>query len=534
MDKMFEVDMPKNQSSIIKVIGVGGGGSNAVTHMYNQGIQGVDFIICNTDAQALKSSAVPVKIQLGNKGLGAGSIPAVGKESALENLDDIKKVLGTETKMVFITAGMGGGTGTGAAPVIAEAARDMDILTVGIVTIPFLFEGRKRRMQAESGIQELRKYVDSLLIISNDKLREVHGDLKLTEAFHQADDILTVAARGIAELITVVGHINVDFEDVRTVMKNSGTAIMGSATAEGDKRAVKAIREALESPLLNDSNIKGADNILLYIASGSEEITMDEVTDITDYIQNEAGSDAEIIWGNGIDESLGDRISVTLIATGFDPERVRDEYKPGTRVVIPLQGAPEEKEQKAEEIKINHEHKEEEHAVAASAISEITLITRISGEDREQEKKGGIFMKSKEQEEGDKSGHEDLPRYTNESHAGSERFLFRDSSGGKDSEKGPDLKRNNDPEQMDDDEKTEIEKKSQERIKKLKDLSIKLKSPKDLAEYENVPAYIRRNVPLNDVKHSSESEISRFSLGEGEDSKTELRSENPYIHDTVD
>ena len=309
---MLKFDLPKNQSSIIKVIGIGGGGSNAVNHMFEQGIQGVDFIICNTDNQALEASSIPTKIQLGQRGLGAGSIPDVGRESAMENIADIQQLLEKNTKMLFITAGMGGGTGTGAAPVIAKAAQDMGILTVGIVTIPFSFEGRKRKIQADAGIQELRQHVDSLLIICNDKLREVHGDLKLSEAFEKADSILSVAAKGIAEIITVTGYINVDFEDVKTVMQNSGTAIMGSAIAEGENRATKAVEEAMSSPLLNNNQIKGSNNILLYLASGAEELTMDEVTEITDFIQDAAGSNAEIIWGNGIDESLGNNISITL------------------------------------------------------------------------------------------------------------------------------------------------------------------------------------------------------------------------------
>ena len=329
---MLKFDSPKNQSSIIKVLGVGGGGSNAVSHMFNQGIQGVDFFICNTDAQAMEASPVPSKIQLGSKGLGAGSLPSVGKESAIENIEDIKQILEKNTKMLFITAGMGGGTGTGAAPVIAETARNMGILTVGIVTIPFLFEGRKRKLQAEAGIEELRRNVDTLLVISNDKLREVHGDLKLSEAFQKADNILTIAAKGIAEIITVTGYINVDFEDVKTVMKDSGTAIMGSAVAEGEDRALKAVEEALSSPLLNDNRIKGADNILLYIASGEEEeIRMSEVTEITDYIQKEAGQSAEIIWGNGKDSSLGKKISITLVATGFSADRDPGIVKPITK-----------------------------------------------------------------------------------------------------------------------------------------------------------------------------------------------------------
>lgn len=321
MTDMIQFDLPKSQSSIIKVIGVGGGGSNAVNHMFKQGIEGVDFIVCNTDEQALDISPVPVKVQIGaslTEGRGAGSIPAVGKNAAIENIDQLKSLLENNTRMLFITAGMGGGTGTGAAPVIAATAKEMGILTVAIVTIPFAFEGRKRKLQAEEGIRELRKNVDTLLVICNDKLRELYGNLCLSEAFSKADNILTTAAKGIAEIITVPGYINVDFEDVKTVMKNSGVAIMGSGFAEGENRAIHAVEMALSSPLLNDNQIKGASNILLYIASGKEEIRMDEVSEITEYIQNESGSTAEIIWGNGTDEALGNLIGVTLIATGFD------------------------------------------------------------------------------------------------------------------------------------------------------------------------------------------------------------------------
>ena len=313
-------DLPKDQSSIIKVIGVGGGGSNAVNHMYNQGITGVDFIICNTDQQALDLSPIPNKIQLGatlTEGRGAGSNPEVGKNSAIENVDELKELFATNTQMVFITAGMGGGTGTGAAPIIAQTAREMGILTVGIVTIPFSFEGRRRKLQADEGLESLRNNVDTLLIICNDKLREMYGNLKMSEAFSKADDILTVAAKGIAEIITVAGYINVDFEDVKTVMKDGGTAIMGSASAEGTDRAITAVTKAMASPLLNDNEIKGAKYILLNITSGEDEISMDEIDSITEYIQEEAGNTADIIWGNGIDESLGNKVSVTIVATGF-------------------------------------------------------------------------------------------------------------------------------------------------------------------------------------------------------------------------
>jgi len=326
MPDMLKFDLPKNPSNIIKVIGVGGGGSNAVTHMYNQGIKGVDFFICNTDAQAMESSPVPTKIQLGTSltsGLGAGAVPSVGRNAALEDADYIRQVLSDGTKMLFITAGLGGGTGTGAAPVIAEISKELGILTVGIVTLPFAFEGRKRKLHADDGIKQLKATVDALLIISNDKLRELYGNLRLSEAFGQADNILTSAARGIAEIITVTGYINVDFEDVKTVMKDSGVAIMGTGIASGSNRAQQAVEEAISSPLLNNNDIEGANNLLLYLASGSEEITMDEVTEITDYIQEKTKSSTEVIWGNGFDESLGDKISVTIIATGFDDEHRR-------------------------------------------------------------------------------------------------------------------------------------------------------------------------------------------------------------------
>ena len=312
----MEFDLIKDKGSIIKVIGVGGGGSNAVNHMYRQGIKGVEFVVCNTDAQALEMSPVPTKIQLGSsltEGRGAGSIPEVGRNAAIENIEDIRRLLLENTRMVFITAGMGGGTGTGAAPIIAQTAKEMGILTVGIVTIPFEFEGKKRKQQADEGIEALRNSVDTILIIRNQKLREMFGNLNLSDAFSHADNILTTAAKGIAEIITVTGYINVDFEDVKTAVQNSGVAIMGSAIAEGEHRAIKAVEEALDSPLLNDDNIKGARYILMNVASGSKEVTMDEIGDITDFIQEQAGLTADIIWGNCHDETLGEKILVTII-----------------------------------------------------------------------------------------------------------------------------------------------------------------------------------------------------------------------------
>ena len=317
-------DMPKNQSNVIKVIGVGGGGSNAVNHMLTLGINGVDFVICNTDAQALENSQVPSKIQLGmslTEGLGAGANPEVGQQSALESESEIKKMLGSNTKMVFINAGMGGGTGTGAAPVIAKFAKEMDLLTIGIVTIPFIFEGRTRNEQAQKGIEELRKHVDSLVVINNNKLREVYGNLGFKAGFSKADEVLATASRGIAEVITHHYTQNIDLRDAKTVLANSGTAIMGSAKASGANRAEEAISRALDSPLLNDNKIEGAQNVLLLIVSGNDEITIDEIGEINDYIQAEAKTSVNIIMGVGDDETLGDAISVTVVATGFHKDQ---------------------------------------------------------------------------------------------------------------------------------------------------------------------------------------------------------------------
>ena len=317
-------DLPKNQSNVIKVIGVGGGGSNAINHMFKQGIKGVDFIVCNTDSQALQNSPVPNKIQLGvnlTEGLGAGANPDVGQQSAIESVADIEKMLDSNTKMVFITAGMGGGTGTGAAPVIAQLAKERDILTVGIVTIPFQFEGKVRQEQALAGVERLRKQVDSLIVINNNKLREVYGNLGFKAGFSKADEVLATASRGIAEVITHHYTQNIDLKDAKTVLSNSGTAIMGSAIASGENRAKEAIISALDSPLLNDNKITGAKNVLLLIVSGTSEITIDEIGEINDHIQAEAGHNANIIMGVGEDESHGDAIAVTIIATGFNVEQ---------------------------------------------------------------------------------------------------------------------------------------------------------------------------------------------------------------------
>ncbi len=350
-------DLPKNQSNVIKVIGVGGGGSNAINHMFQAGINGVDFVICNTDAQALQNSPVPTKIQLGvslTEGLGAGANPEVGEQAALESMEEIKQMLSHNTKMAFITAGMGGGTGTGAAPIIAKQAKEMDILTVGIVTMPFQFEGRNRCKQAQLGIEKLRANVDSLIVINNNKLREVYGNLGFKAGFSKADEVLATAARGIAEVITHHYTQNIDLRDAKTVLANSGTAIMGSATASGSARAQEAIMKALDSPLLNDNKINGAKNVLLLIVSGAQEITIDEIGEINDHIQIEAGHGANIIMGVGEDENLGDAIAVTVIATGFNMDQQNDIVNTETKKIIHTLEDDQKAEQNWEQETVRH------------------------------------------------------------------------------------------------------------------------------------------------------------------------------------
>jgi cell division protein FtsZ len=321
IDELFNFGLDRANSSIIKVIGVGGGGCNAVKNMFEEGIEGVNFMVCNTDAQAMQNNPVPVRIQLGvtlTGGRGAGNLPQQGEQAAIENLDDIREVLEGTTKMVFITAGMGGGTGTGAAPVIARLARELDILTIAVVTIPSRSEGKRRFDQALEGVEKLREHVDSMLVVSNEKLHKIYGNLPASQAFKKADNIITTAVKGVAEIITLHGNINIDFADVSTVMAGSEVFIMGTGLADGPNRAMNAVRQALESPLLDSSSIRGTKDILLNIISGTEEVTMSEIGEIIDYLQDEAGQDATIIWGNGTDAKLGDQISVTIIATGFD------------------------------------------------------------------------------------------------------------------------------------------------------------------------------------------------------------------------
>ncbi len=547
----MKFEMLKDKSSIIKVIGVGGGGGNAVNHMYRQGITGVDFIICNTDAQALEFSPIPNKVQLGaslTEGMGAGSIPEVGKNSAIENIDDIKAMLGSTTKMLFITAGMGGGTGTGASPIIAQAAKELDILTVAIITTPFAFEGKRRKMQADDGLDELKKYVDSYLVISNDRLREIFGNLTLGSAFAQADDILTTAAKGIAEIITVPGYINVDFKDVRTVMKDSGVSIMGSYSAEGENRALTAVEGALASPLLKDNEIEGARYILLNISSGVREVTMDEVTIITDFIQDKAGLSADLIWGNCIDESLEDRLSVTIIATGFQTTEQRAKDRQNVKKISLL--TPEEAPLVRPVEPVNS------FISAKPAAVSNEPVLKVQDEPKQSDLFGDLFNHNRaakiEETENRTIVHqliEENPIAETPQESGFEfevklsetDFVF-ESPIAQFEEEEEIMPSAPVPEKIevgvDDDKNDEsIEdqlKKSKERILRLKDLSMKLRTTNGLQELENEPAYKRKQMQLQQVQHSSESQVSRFTLSNDEEGSTEIRPNNSFLHDNVD
>lgn len=544
---------PKQRPAYIKVLGVGGGGSNAVNHMFTQGIKGVDFVVCNTDVQALESSPVPVKIELGNKGgLGAGSKPEVGRTAAEESIEKIKEALTEDTQMLFITAGMGGGTGTGAAPIIAKAASELGILTVGIVTLPFSWEGRRRKQQAEAGIDEIKKYVDTLLVISNDKLREQYGNQTVSEAFAKADNVLTSAAKGIAELITVTGYINIDFQDVKTVIENSGKAIMGSATAEGEGRALVAIEEAMSSPLLNDNDIKGAQNILLYIMTGAEDLTMDEITEITDYVQQECGSDneADVIWGNGKDEGLGNKIGITIIATGFSSKKRTPEIKTKTVGTIGVDSKNEEPKEMSKEdiptieIKNTEEEKKVEVPVFESMLhkarteeneedSRIQLVSKKEDhKDPENKEQPKIIRKSSQS---DNTFEESNPASSSSSDS---FFSFRKNSDRMPPGVSHTISSNNETKEEDkkgslEEENEAIKRNMEERASKLKSLS-QIKSPEDVSKLENEPAYIRKKIDLYSPSYSSESVVSRYTLGEDDDSNPVIKTDNSFLHDNVD
>lgn len=565
----IQFEMLKENSSIIKVIGVGGGGGNAVNHMYKQGISGVDFIVCNTDAQALELSPIPNKVQLGaslTEGMGAGADPDVGENSAIESIEDIKRMLGTNTKMLFITAGMGGGTGTGASPVLAKAAKELGILTVAIVTTPFTFEGKRRRAQAEEGMEELRKYVDSYLVISNDRLREIFGNLTMQAAFAKADDILTTAAKGIAEIITIPGYVNVDFKDVRTVMNDSGVAIMGNGISTGENRAIEAVTGALASPLLKDNEIEGARYILLNITSGKNEVTMDEVAIVTDYIQEKAGLSADLIWGNCIDENLDDELSVTIIATGFQTAEERVKEKEKEKVALPLTPEPTTK-QFVRPVAQNQFIKKEEPADTQQPYikppQDTTEKTSFLGTPAPPQ--GDLFTSPKpihaavaKKEEPEVIRHtlslEEPEQEETQEESGFELktspsiFEFKlpsvfdaynkETPGVEETEKVENIAKEEPVAQVESTPEKEIDfedqlMKTKERILRLKELSMKLKSSNGLQELENEPAYKRRQKSLEDVPHSSQSQVSRFTLS-FDDGETEIRPNNSFLHDNVD
>lgn len=607
----MEFDLPRDVNSIIKVIGVGGGGSNAVNHMYNQGIIGVDFIVCNTDRQALDISPVPFKIQLGpnlTEGRGAGMIPEVGMNAAIENIEEIRELLSKNTKMVFVTAGMGGGTGTGAAPVIAQVAKDLGILTVGIVTVPFSFEGRKRRQQAEEGLEKMRQNVDTLLVINNEHLREFGKNMSLSDAFSHADNILTVAAKGIAEVISVTGAINVDFNDVNTVLRNSGHAIMGSAVAEGENRAIEAVKAALTSPLLNDNDIHNARYVLLNITYGNKEVMMDEITDITDYIQDAAGATADVIWGHGFDASLGDKISITLIATGFASSPITGFEKAPERKLIsldevnskeitaPLQNPVQHvvstttvQEQLAQPPFLKSEPTVENTTPTATVYSTPTptpVVTpvvepktsydlfeapvnvtptpevtptpsvtnfytetptvennvtppavnptsySIENETVTPEPKAVYSWDVIDTNEAPKTYTEErvtptpTPQFNtpvSENKDNIIRHILEDDSNEK--VKFETAKKVISVEEQ--------QRKNNERVSRIQEYTAKLKKAEGIAEFENEPAYVRRNINLNTSTPSAEESYSRFGLSQDSNGNTTLRGNN-FLHDNVD
>jgi len=483
-EDIMNFDLPVERSSIIKVLGIGGGGNNAVTHMFNKGIRDVNFVVCNTDSQALSKSPVPVKVQLGEdltEGRGAGSMPEVGRDAAFENIEQVMTALSGNTRMVFITTGMGGGTGTGAAPIIAKACKEAGLLTIGVVTIPFKSEGKIRIRHAVEGIKELKDHVDSLLVINNEKLREIFGDQPVSTAFSKADDVLTTAVKGIAEIITVAGYINVDFADVETVMKDSGAAVMGTGIAEGEDRAIKVIEEAITSPLLNSSDITGAKSILINISSGTGEyeLTMDELGEITDFLYDAASDNSLIIRGISKDESLGSKISVTVIATGFEPNSILEPYKPPN---------------KTEKVTLNTGVKGPTTPPAPNIQPEVIEVRKAKKpsiiDDLSDEKQGTLEFEivSKENAEQD-----DL-----EKKEGALRKI-----------------------------------KHMQNILKKEGLSNKTMK-ENIDEFEDVPAFIRKNIKIDKSGKKDKSEISKYTLSESDDDEPQLRDDNAYLNDNVD
>ncbi len=532
----YKFDIPANENSIIKVIGVGGGGSNAVNHMFNRGIKDVEFFVCNTDIQALALSSVPAKLQIGTaltEGLGAGANPEKGREAALESKEDIRDLLSVSTRMLFITAGMGGGTGTGAAPIIAEIARELGVLTVAIVTAPFAFEGKKKRKHAENGINQLKQHCDTVLVISNDKLREIYGNLKMSEAFSQADSILTTAAKGIAEIITVPGYVNVDFEDVKTVMRDSGAAVMGSAKTEGESRALRAAQEALNSPLLNNRSIHGSQKVLLSIMSGeTSELQMDELTDITDYIQDQIGEDADLIFGNGIDPSLGDSISVTIIATGFKGEErlSNDESVKREPVVqntpIIQSTPPPQPPPVVNQVKEVKEEVEQRNVVFDLNNTPVSNTPKVEEPVKEEptEPQRVIYDLDDDNSDEDTISNvkkKDLTEGDIEVNTPKVEQIEPEKPQEPTVQSPPlseiDLKRQH------------LIKQADERINKLKKLSKNFEN-EGLKEKIDVPAYLRRGVKLVEPPHSSENNISRYNINDD----NEILGNNKFFTDKTD
>jgi cell division protein FtsZ len=538
MSTPYKFDLPAHHKSIIKVIGVGGGGSNAVNHMYNQGIKDVEFVICNTDIQALKSSPVPHKLQIGvglTQGLGCGANPETGRNAALESKEEIREFFSDGTKMVFITAGMGGGTGTGAAPVIAKIARDLDILTVGIVTLPFNFEGRKKIQAAKNGIAELKQFCDTVLVIVNDKLFDINDNLTMRQAFEMADNVLTTGAKSIAEIITVSSHVNVDFEDVKTVMKNSGAAVMGSAVSNGDNRALVAAEKAIYSSLLDNTDILGAKKILLSMVSGSDvELTVKELNQITSYIQEKAGDEAEVIWGEGIEAELGDSIRVTIIATGFD--HTYDNDLPAQKKVYDLEkdqtaAVPVQQTSKPESREFYvYERKELEAPAPKPAEQQVYNLDGPSHNTPRQENQT-TRIENQYSSPAVQPENRVEPQYYRNAEQNEQKQLAQYNQN--------QIKPDSDPTsqgQFDFVNDTEEKKRilydqSMDRIKRLKNLNTPMDvNPDDFKNKLEVPAYLRRKVDLPEHPHSSEKKISRFNLNDD----NELLGNNKFLHDNVD
>ena len=541
IDTDFEFQLPKNQSSQIKVMGVGGGGSNAVNYMFEHGIKGVDFVICNTDLQALEASVIPTKIQLGKnltEGLGAGSDPDVGMRAAQESSDRISELLDANTKMLFITAGMGGGTGTGAAPVIAEIAREKGILTIAVVTHPFANEGGYRKQYAKDGLEELKKYVDTLLIINNDKLIEIYGDLTFTQAFGKANEVLNTATKGIAEVISQHMVVNIDLNDARKVLENSGTAVMGQAIASGENRAIEAVTAALDSPLLNDNDITGAEQVLLKIVSGEgdDEIRISELEIIKNQIQKAAGRDVNIIEGIGNDASLEGAVSITVIATGFETKKVN------APVTIKLEDSDDIANNTSNDLEIINDNiqqtlsleDDESFDFEHFKSDEVKVQTIV-----ETDKK----VVSLEEDENFISEPEelisDILELNNEDSSLEKQVVVNEGITEKETLEfnkpiiNEEEKLNSEQDiKLVDNKSMRIE--AREREERLREISIKLRTPSGLTKLEDEPAYKRNNIDLEETVHSSEDEISHFSLTSDNEDKIILNDKNSFLHDNVD